>query len=352
MVFSQPSGKNKQNLFGVSDDRKKQTPTFRLKPKDAPPPSMPTAEELVEASRVVSLPMRTRFRGVTTREAMIFSGPAGWGEFAPFTEYEDAEARIWLAAGIEAAYLGAPAPIRESVPVNATVPAVPADKVAEIISRYPHVSTVKVKVAEEGQTLDDDVERVAAARELVPNVRVDANGAWDVDSAIKAIAAIGEVEYVEQPCRTVEELAHVRRAVSVPIAADESIRRSGDPMRVVKAEAADIAVLKVAPLGGMRSVLKLAAKLPMEVVVSSALDTAVGISAGVAAAAAIPGLHRACGLGTGAMFTRDVAPGFSIIDGSVQPRDIRPAADLPLASPDRVEWWEDRLRRCHALLAG
>ena len=352
MVFSQPSGKHKQSPFGTSDDRRNPKTTFRLTPKDAPPPSMPTADDLIAASRVVSLPMRTAFRGITVREAMIFSGPAGWGEFAPFTEYDDAESRVWLAAGIEAAYLGAPEPLRDTVDVNATVPAVPADEVAEIIGRYRGARTVKVKVAQPGQTLADDVDRVAAARELVPTVRVDANGAWSVAEAIEAIAALGDVEYVEQPCRTVEELAEVRRAVSVPIAADESIRRSTDPMRVAKADAADIAVLKVAPLGGMRSLVKVAARLPMDVVVSSALDTAVGMSSGVAAAAALPSLHRACGLGTGAMFTRDVAAPFVVADGRVELRSVTPTADLPLASAERTQWWHERLRRSHALLVG
>nr|WP_228461128.1 o-succinylbenzoate synthase [Gordonia spumicola] len=311
---------------------------------------MPTADDLLESARVVSLPMRTMFRGITVREALLFKGPAGWGEFAPFPEYDDAESRLWLAAGIEAAYLGAPQPLRDAVDVNATVPAVPADEVAAIIGRYPGAKTVKVKVAEPGQTLADDVDRVAAARDVVPNVRIDANGAWTVDQAIAAIAAIGDVEYVEQPCRTVEELAQVRRSVDALIAADESIRRSTDPMRVAKAEAADIAVLKVAPLGGMRSLLNLAARLPMDVVVSSALDTAIGMSAGVAAAAALPNLHRACGLGTGAMFTRDAGMSFRMHDGAVEPRSVVPSDDAPLASAARRLWWEERLRRCHALL--
>ncbi|SED98511.1 O-succinylbenzoate synthase [Gordonia malaquae] len=349
MVFSQPSGKNKESLFGSSDKRNP-TPTFRLKPKDTPPPSMPTADDLIDTARVVALPMRTKFRGITVREALLFKGPAGWGEFAPFPEYNDAEARMWLAAGIEAAFLGAPDPLRDTVAVNATVPAVPADEVAAIIARYPGATTVKVKVAEPGQTLADDVDRVAAARELVSTVRVDANGAWTVDEAIEAIAAIGDVEYVEQPCRTVEELAQVRKSVKALIAADESIRRSTDPMRVAKAGAADIAVLKVAPLGGMRSLIKLAGRLPMDVVVSSALDTAVGMSAGVAAAAALPNLHRACGLGTGAMFTRDVAVPFRVHEGAVELRSVAPSDDVPLASPDRTAWWHDRLRRCHAEL--
>lgn len=350
MVFSSPTGRNKQSPFGTSDDRKKGVPTFRLQPKNPPPPSMPSADDLLESAKVVALPMHTRFRGVKVREALIFSGPAGWGEFAPFVEYEDAEAKTWLAAGIEAAYLGLPAPVRDSVRVNATVPAVPAEEVAGLIARYPGVDTVKVKVAEPGQSLADDVERVAAARDLVGTVRIDANGGWSVQQAIEAVAAIGDVEYVEQPCATVEELAQVRRAVSVPIAADESIRRAGDPMRVAALDAADIAVLKVAPLGGMRALVALAERLPMDVVVSSALDTAVGMAAGIGAAAALPDLDRACGLGTGELFVRDVARSFRIEHGAVRPRRVEPGIDLPLASAERTQWWHERLRRCHDLL--
>ncbi len=317
---------------------------------------LPPAAELLAGAVVVSLPMRTRFRGITAREVMLLRGPAGWGEFAPFTEYGDAESSAWLAAGIEAAYLGPPAPLRDRIPVNATVPAVPADHVAAVLARYPGATTAKVKVAEPGQSLADDVERVAAAREVVPAVRIDANGGWSVDEAVSAIAAIGDVEYVEQPCRTVEELAQVRRRVDVPIAADESIRKADDPMRVVAAGAADIAILKIAPLGGMRAVLTLAEQIGLPVVVSSALDSAVGIAAGVAAAAALPELNMACGLGTGSLFTEDVAPAFVPSGGVVGPRwftgDDVVIPDAVRAGASRERWWRDRLARCHAVLAG
>lgn len=316
---------------------------------------LPPVTDLLESAVVVRLPMRTRFRGLTARETMIFRGPAGWGEFGPFVEYADDEAATWLAAGVEAAYLGAPAPLRDAVPVNATVPAVDAEDVAGILARYPGARTAKVKVAERGQTLDDDVARVAAARSVVQHVRIDANGAWTVAQAIRAIRAIGDVEYAEQPCATVEELAEVRRSVDVPIAADESIRKADDPHRVVAADAADVAIIKVAPLGGMRSTLELAETLGLPVVVSSALDSAVGIAAGVAAAAALPSLGHACGLGTGTLFTTDVAVGFTPVDGVVAPRWFGPAdidpRHLPVAEADRDRWWRERLRRCHAVLS-
>lgn len=315
----------------------------------------PSTADVLDTAVVVHLPMHTRFRGLTVRETMIFRGPAGWGEFGAFTEYPDDEAAAWLAAGIESAWLGPPAPVRQTVEVNATVPAVPADRVAEVLARYPGARTAKVKVAEPGQSLDDDVARVAAAREVVERVRIDANGGWSVPQAIAAIGAIGTVEYVEQPCATVAELAAVRRAVSVAIAADESIRRADDPYAVVAADAADIAIVKVAPLGGMRATLDLADTIGLRVVVSSALDSAIGIAAGIATAAAIPGLDHACGLGTGTMFTADVAPSFRPLDGHVTPHWF--AADDPAVDPqpvrapeNRQQWWRERLTRCHRIL--
>ena len=322
-------------------------PTFVVRSSK---PQLPPVDVILEHAQVVALPMRTRFRGITVREAMIFRGLKGWGEFAPFVEYDDVEAADWLAAGVEAAWQGPPPAVRDTVPVNATVPAVPADQVGEILARFPGATTAKVKVAEPGQSLDDDVQRVAAVRESIPTVRIDANGAWDVPTAIEAIAAIGDVEYVEQPCATIKELAAVRRVVGVPIAADESIRKAEDPLLVAQADAADIAVLKVAPLGGMRKVLALNTALKLDVVISSALDTAVGMAASVSAAAALPMLDHACGLGTGVLFERDVAPSFVPRRGAVSPRLIQPDDELPLASPERTAWWEDRLRRCHAIL--
>lgn len=342
MVY-QPGANNPFTLPGKNNEM----PTFVIQ---AAKPQLPPVDLILEHAQVVALPMRTRFRGITVREAMIFRGLKGWGEFSPFVEYDDAESANWLAAGVEAAWQGPPPAVRDTVEVNATVPAVPADQVAEIIARFPGATTAKVKVAEPGQTLDDDVQRVAAARDLVGKVRIDANGAWDVPTAIEAIAAIGDVEYVEQPCASVKELAAVRRVVNVPIAADESIRRAEDPLLVAKAGAADIAVLKVAPLGGMRKVLALRTALNMEVVISSALDTAIGMAASVSAAAALPMLDHACGLGTGALFERDVAPSFVPRKGVVAPRIVQPDDDLPLVSPERAAWWEERLRRCHAIL--
>ena len=312
-------------------------------------------EDLLERLHVVALPMRVRFRGITVREVALIDGPAGWGEFGAFTEYEPAEAAHWLAAGIESAYRPRPAALRSRIPVNATVPAVAPGQVPGVLARFPGASTAKVKVAEPGQTLAEDVARVNAVRASVPRVRVDANGGWSIDEAVtaaRALTADGPVEYLEQPCRTVAELAQVRRLVDVPVAADESIRRAADPLAVVRAGAADIAVLKVAPLGGITALLDIAAAIDIPVVISSALDSAVGIAAGLAAAAALPHLEHACGLGTGGLFVTDVAD-LTPVDGHLPVVDIVPdparLAEMA-ASPARRDFWIARVRECFPLL--
>ncbi len=315
---------------------------------------------------VVSIPMRIPFRGVTHREALLLEGPAGWGEFAPFLEYDDAEAARWLAAAVEAATVGWPAARRSSVAVNATVPAVSAGEVAGVLARFPGCTTAKVKVAQAGQDLRDDVDRVAAVRDrLGPTgkVRVDANGAWSVAAAVDALKALSryDLEYAEQPCASLDDLARLRRSlahqgIEVLIAADESVRKAEDPLRVAVAGAADVVVLKVAPLGGVAKALEVATACGLPVVVSSALDTSVGISAGVALAAALPDLNYACGLATTSLMAADVVHdsldghGGSIAVGRVVP-DEGLLQQLK-ASPEREHWWRGRLARCAALGAG
>jgi O-succinylbenzoate synthase len=316
----------------------------------------PQLPDLLERLHVVALPMRVRFRGITTREVALIEGPAGWGEFGAFVEYQPPEAAHWLASGIESAYRQPPPVRRDRVPINATVPAVPAAAVSEVLARFPGASTAKVKVAEAGQTLADDVDRVNAVRELVPTVRVDANGGWSVEEAVRAAQALtadGPLEYLEQPCATVDELAELRRRIDVPIAADESIRKADDPLAVVRARAADIAVLKVAPLGGISAMLDIAAQIDIPVVVSSALDSAVGIAAGLTAAAALPELRHACGLGTGGLFVEDVAEVAAPFDGSLAVGPVAPdlARLHTLAAPaQRRQWWIDRVKACYPLL--
>jgi o-succinylbenzoate synthase len=314
----------------------------------------PDLADLLDRVHVVALPMRVRFRGITIREVALIDGPAGWGEFGAFVEYQPPEAAPWLAAGIEAAYQTPPPTKRDRIPVNATVPAVAPERVPELLSRFPGARTAKVKVAEPGQTLGDDVMRVETVRALVPTVRVDANGGWSVDEAVSAAAALGPLEYIEQPCRTVEELAEVRRRIDTPVAADESIRKADDPLHVVRSGAADVAVLKVAPLGGASALLKIAEQVDIPVVISSALDSAVGIATGLRAAAALPVLRHACGLGTGRLFIQDVADVSNLVDGylPVEPLTPDPARlDGLKASPQRRDWWLRRIISCYRLLS-
>ena len=316
----------------------------------------PDLAELLDRLHVVALPMRVRFRGITIRELALIDGPAGWGEFGAFIEYEPPEAALWLASAIEAAYETSPPGKRDRIPINATVPAVTPQQVPELLSRFPGARTAKVKVAEPGQTLHDDIMRVDAVRALVPIVRVDANGGWSVDEAVAAahaLTASGPLEYIEQPCTTVEELAEVRRCVDVPVAADESIRKADDPLRVVRAKAADIAVLKVAPLGGTSALLKIAEQIDIPVVISSALDSAVGIATGLQAAAAISTLEHACGLGTGRLFVEDVVQPTPPVDGYLPVAPVVPdEARLQglAATPERREWWIRRIISCYRLL--
>lgn len=325
----------------------------------------PSRADLLAHAHVVALPMHVRFRGVTTREAVLIEGPHGWGEFSPFVEYDDAEAAPWLASAIEAAWSGWPSPVRDRVAVNATVPAVAAGAVPGILARFDGCTTVKVKVAEPGQTLADDVARVAAVRAARPGarIRVDANGAWSPAEALTALTRLAEVtvEYAEQPCATVDELVELRRLldradVAVPLAADESIRKASDPLAVARTGAVDVAVVKVPPLGGVRATLAIAeqlAALGVRLVISSALDTSVGLAAGVAAAAALPTEPYASGLGTAALFAADVCdPPLLPAGGALPALAAAPTPDLVRlqAPPDRRRWWLERLERCSALL--
>ena len=266
-------------------------------------------EAALRGLRGFAIPMRTRFRGITVREGALIEGP-GWAEFSPFAEYGPRECARWLACALEAAWDGWPPPRRDQVPVNVTVPAVGPEHAHRIVAASG-CRTAKVKVAERGQPASADIDRVAAVRDaLGPDglIRVDANGGWDVDTAARMLRELARsgLEYAEQPCPTLAELAALRKRVDVPVAADESIRRAEDPLAVRAAGAADIVVLKAQPLGGVRSALRIADACGLPVVVSSAVESSVGLAAGVALAAALPELPYACGLATMSLLTGDV----------------------------------------------
>ncbi len=310
--------------------------------------------------RTFSIAMTTPFRGIDRREGMVVEGPAGWAEFSPFLDYDSAECVPWLAAALDSAENPWPTPLRDNIPVNCTVPAVGPDAAALIV-RASGCSTAKVKVAERGQTRIDDIERVEAVRDALGSdgkIRVDANGGWSVDEAVSAIAALTiashGLEYVEQPCASVEDLAAVRRRVGVPIAADESIRRAADPMRVVELEAADIAVLKVAPLGGVHACLRIAEQIGLPVVVSSAVETSIGLAAGLALAAALPELPYACGLATTSLLDGDVVTSpLTPVDGflPVGRQRFDPAAYAAVAADEQTDMrWQARIADARAAM--
>jgi o-succinylbenzoate synthase len=310
------------------------------------------------STHVYAIPMRTRFRGVDRREGLLWRGPSGWAEFSPFWDYDDPTCLPWLRAAQEAAYGDWPEPLRTAIPVNVTVPAVGPAQAARIVRDNAGCGTAKVKVAERGQGLDADLDRVEAVRDALGpagRLRIDANGAWSVDEAVSRVRALArfDLEYVEQPCRSVDELAAVRRVVDVPVAADESIRRAADPMRVVRAEAADIAVLKVQPLGGVWACLRIAEQIGLPVVVSSAVETSVGIAAGLALAAALPQLPYACGLATVALLSTDVVADPLLAKGGmlpvVRPEPSKARLAATAADPATASAWQERLERVRAM---
>jgi O-succinylbenzoate synthase len=311
--------------------------------------------------------MTEKFRGITVREGVLVEGSRGWGDFCPFVEYDDDVAAVWLAAALEAAWLGWPAPVRDRVPVNAIVPAVPPERAEELVRRSG-CRTAKVKVADAPESLGADAVRVAAVRDALGpggHIRVDANGRWTVQDAVVALGVLDEaaqgLQYAEQPCRTVPELAEVRRRSHVPVAADESIRRAEDPVAVARAHAADVAVLKCTPLGGVRRSLAVVAQVEaiaeLPVVVSSALETSVGLAAELALAGALPRLELACGVGTLALLAGDVVEEpAALVDGALPVPTSPPTPDPALLArweqpdPARRQWWIDRLVRAHAVL--
>ncbi|WP_454138732.1 o-succinylbenzoate synthase [Microbacterium paulum] len=324
---------------------------------------LPDLADLRAEAHVVSLPLVTRFRGVDHREALILRGPEGWTEFSPFLEYGDDEASVWLAAAIDFGWRTQPPALRDRVPVNATVPAVTAAEVSAVLARFDGCRTAKVKVAERGQTLADDIARVRAVRAAMGfegRVRLDANGGWNVDEAERAVHALAEfdLEYLEQPCAEVDELVELRGRLAdwgIPLAADESVRKASDPLAVARVGAADLVVVKAQPLGGVTSALEIVGAAGLPAVVSSALDTSIGLSMGVALAAALPDLPYDCGLGTASLLAADVvAAPLQPADGSLPVGRVEADAGLlaqHAASAERRDWWLDRLERCHAILA-
>ena len=313
-------------------------------------------QQILETARVLSIPMRIKFRGITTREVLLFEGPNGWAEWSPFTEYEDEEASIWLKAAIEFAFGDIPEPTLKTIKVNATLAAVKDVRAA--LEPFGNFEVVKIKVAEKGQTLQDDLDRIHEVRKYYPEarIRLDANGGYDIETALTVAKTMYEegvpLEYLEQPVKTIAELAELKlklKLLNIKIAADESVRKVSDPLAVAQANAADLLVLKAAPLGGINNALRIAKEAGLPVVVSSALETSVGISMGVHLAALLDSAY-ASGLATAALLTEDVTDTPLIpISGAIPVTRITPNKNTltKLQAPaDRTTWWMERLERC------
>ena len=306
-------------------------------------------QQLLDTLRVIALPMKTNFRGITVREVALFKGEYGWGEFSPFLEYDDAEASHWLASAIEAATTPRPQLFRTSVAVNGTIPALnDVKELQAIVESFPGVMSFKVKV---GDNLAEDLARINVVRHLRPaaKIRVDVNGLWTVDHAEEFLSLVGEVEYVEQPCTTLEELRELKKRSSVKIVGDEILRKANNPFDIELDGAVDYLMLKVQPLGGIKRAHALAEHHQLPVVVSSALESAVGINYGLMLAASFEEINFDCGLGTGSLLAKDVAT-LPIVDGKIEITEFQPQLAGLDVSADRFEWWKNRIMRTAELL--
>ena len=304
---------------------------------------------LLETLRVVALPMKTNFRGVTVREVALIQGEYGWGEFSPFLEYDDAESAPWLACAIEAATQPKPKLFRTEVTVNGTIPALnDREELERVVNSFPGVTTFKVKV---GSNTSEDIARINVLRSLRPNakLRIDANGLLSVEQAVSLLQLVGDIEYIEQPCATVEELRELKKRIDVKIVGDEVLRKAKDPFAIDLSGAVDYLMLKVQPLGGIKRAHQLAQHHKLPVVVSSALESAVGINYGLTLAASFEDMNFDCGLGTGSLLAKNVAE-LPIVDGKIQISDVVPNLEGLDVSADRYEWWKNRIMRTSELL--
>jgi O-succinylbenzoate synthase len=293
-------------------------------------------QQLLDTLRVVALPTKTNFRGVTVREVALFQGSQGWAEFSPFVEYDDQECAAWLACAIEAATIPKPHLYRTHIAVNGTIPALNDQADLErIVNSFPGVNCLKVKV---GSDVSDDLHRLEVIRTLRPNakLRIDVNGLWNVDEAEMFLNSVGEIEYVEQPCATIEELRELKKRIDVKIVGDEVLRKSKTPFEVDLSDAIDFLMLKVQPLGGIKKAHALAEHHNLPVVVSSALESAVGINYGLILAASFENMNFDCGLGTGSLLAKNVAE-LPIVDGKIEISDVKPALDGLDVSAARFE---------------
>ncbi|MEX2586615.1 MAG: o-succinylbenzoate synthase [Actinomycetota bacterium] len=275
------------------------------------------------------VPLKAPFRGVSERSGALVSGPRGWGEFSPFPGYSDREVDRCLASAVACARDPLPRAVRRRVAVHATVGAVPAQQAARLV-QASGCAAAKVKVGE-----GDDYSRVEAVRQaLGPQglIMVDANGAWTLEEAERAIRRLGplEVGLVEQPVATLQDMVKLRRSVQVPLAADELVTSPEAARRIAAAEAADVLVVKVQSLGGVDRSMRTVQACGLPAIVSNLIETSVGIWAGLALAAALDDLPYTCGLGTAGMLAGD------LVAASLIPVDGWLAVERPEVDPARL----------------
>ena len=297
--------------------------------------------------QVVSIPVKANFRGINFREIALFEGPAGWSEFSPFIEYSNKESSTWLKAAIEGATKEPPKPIRDQVEINATLPNVKVSEVKDLLAGFNGCNTIKIKIND----FETDQALLIECLKEVPKAkfRLDVNGGWALEEAIANVQsyekAFGSlIEYIEQPCTDFADLNSLRNSTGIKIAVDESIRKylAGDLTKIK--EVADIAIIKWAPTGGFDAALEVIEKIGLPVVISSALDSSVGISHGLSLAEAVPNLYGACGLGTVCLLEGDVTSNpLMPINGIIKNRKVIPdRIEEFKAESGRQKWWQDR----------
>ena len=297
--------------------------------------------------QVVSIPVKANFRGINFREVALFEGPAGWSEFSPFIEYSNKESSTWLKAAIEGATKEPPKPIRDQVEINATLPNVKVSEVKELLAGFNGCNTIKIKIND----FETDQALLIECLKEIPKAkfRLDVNGGWALEEAIANVQsyekAFGSlIEYIEQPCTDFADLNSLRNSTGIKIAVDESIRKylAGDLTKIK--EVADIAIIKLAPTGGIDAALEVIEKIGLPVVISSALDSSVGISHGLSLAEAVPNLYGACGLGTVCLLEGDVTSNpLMPINGIIKNRKVIPdRIEEFKAESGRQKWWQDR----------
>ena len=297
--------------------------------------------------QVVSIPVKNTFRGIKSREIALFEGPAGWSEFSPFLEYDNKQSATWMKAALEAATKPAPTPLRNEVMVNATLPNIKPGEVEKVLSNFDGCTTIKIKIND----FTIDKELLIESLKHVPNARfrLDINGGWTLDEAIVNLKNYegefaGLIDYVEQPCIDIADLKVLKNETGIKIAVDESIRKFlGSDLTKLK-DVADIAVIKWAPSGGINAALDLIKQISLPVVVSSALDSSVGISHGLALACAIPNLYGACGLATVALLEGDVTSDSLLASkGVIANHKVTPDRISEFkVDNQRQKWWQDR----------